>query len=496
MASHLSLTYQPPSEIVYDYISHRGPFCAIKGPLGSGKTQATIIKLLQMMQEQTPNKEGVRPTRLFIIRNTYPDLITTTIRDWVAITGRLAPVKGTHPPQQLIRFPLKDGTAVECDVIFLALDKDEHIRKIRGTQGTFAWLNEMKELPFGVIEMIDARLGRFPSRPLAGVECDHAGMIVGDTNAPDDDHWYAVHEKDPPKGWTFFKQPGAVMEIDGEWVVRPDADNLINLPKGYYDKLLSGKRRDWIRVNLANENGIAIDGKAVFPEFQHDVHVRERDPLPELPIIYGQDFGLTPAMVLAQDLDGVLFVFDEVVTENFSAEELAEAATQRKATQWPQLKWGHGWGDPSNPRSQADKNTPIAMMQSHGFRIYKAPTNDFTLRRDAVGTRFNRMVRGKPAIIIHPRCKYLIKGCSGHYMYRRVKVSGDERFHDVPEKNIYSHICEALQYLCIGVGDGDLLMYGDHSSPHYEDWSQPVNNRRGNKSYATGYKRRISRSDW
>jgi len=97
MASHLSLTYQPPSEIVYDYISHRGPFCAIKGPLGSGKTQATIIKLLQMMQEQTPNKEGVRPTRLFIIRNTYPDLITTTIRDWVAITGRLAPVKGNSP---------------------------------------------------------------------------------------------------------------------------------------------------------------------------------------------------------------------------------------------------------------------------------------------------------------------------------------------------------------------------------------------------------------
>lgn len=469
-----TINFQAPSGVLLEYVQHRGPFCAIKGPLGSGKTQATIIKLLQMMQEQTPNADKIRPTRLFVIRNTYPDLLTTTIRDWQAITGKIAKVKMGHPPTQFLDFPLSDGTRVQCDVIFIALDRDEHIRKLRGAQGTIAWLNEMKELPYGVIEMIDARLGRYPSRALAGVDCDHAGMIVGDTNAPDEDHWYAVREQDPPEKWKFFEQPGAVIKANDEWVVRFDADNIENLPAGYYEKLLAGKREDWIRVNLANEYGTALDGKPIWPEFNQAIHVKEFEVDPDAPILFGVDFGLTPAMVLAQEHDGQLRIFDEIITENFSADELASAAKTRKASEWPHLKWGHGWGDPSNPRSQADKNTPIMMLQSHNFNILKAPSNDFGLRRDAVAKRLTSLTTsGEPALVLHPRCKILRKGCSGHYMYRRVKVSGDERFHDVPEKNMFSHICEALQYLGMGMGDGDLLLGGDGFG-EYSDWEVPL----------------------
>ncbi len=473
----LNVRFEPPSDLLRDYFEDRSTVSMIRGPLGSAKTQTTIMKLMVMMQEQSPNDQGVRPTRLFIIRNTYPDLMTTTIRDWQAITRDIAPIKLGHPPSQLLKYRLPDRTLVECDVLFIALDREDHVRKLRGAQGTFAWFNEAKELPFAVLSMADARLGRYPSRALAGVDCDHAGRIEGDTNAPDDDHWYSKKEADPPRGWKFFVQPGAVRKADGEWVVNPSAENIRNLPPGYYDKLLQGKKEDWIRVNLANELGTSIDGKPIYEEFNQFIHVKEFGIDPDIRILFGVDFGLTPAMVLAQEVNGQLRVFDEVVTSNFSADELAEAAKRRVSLDYPELRWGHGWGDPSGTSgSQADKKTPFMMMQAAKFNIIPAHTNDFGLRRDAVGSRLKRLtMTGEPAMIIHPRCSVLKKGMAGYYMYRRLRVSGDDKFHDVPDKNVYSHICEALQYLSVGMGDGDLLLGGDGYSD-YSDWKQPINN--------------------
>jgi hypothetical protein len=472
----IKIRFEPPSDILEDYFLDRSTVSFIRGPLGSAKTQTTILKLLCMMQEQEPNDKGIRPTRLFIIRNTYPDLLTTTIRDWAAVTRDIAPIKMAHPPTQLISYAMGDGTTVECDVLFIALDREEHVRKLRGAQGTIGWLNETKELPKSVLSMLDARLGRYPSRALAGVDCSHEGRIVGDTNAPDDDHWYAIHEGDAPKNWKFFVQPGAVEKIDGIWVPSSRAENTQNLPEGYYEKLIHGKSEEWIKVNLANMFGSSADGKPVYEEFNVDTHVRKFEVLPDLPIIYGVDFGLTPAMVMAQELNGQLLVFDEIVTENFSAEELAELAKERRATDYPWLRWGHGWGDPAGAQgSQADKKTPFMMLQANKFDIIAAPSNDFGLRRDAVGSRLRKLtMTSEPSILIHPRCKVLKKGMAGHYQYRRVKVSGDEKFHDVPSKNIYSHICEALQYLSLGIGDGDVLMGGDGYG-QYTDWNVPVN---------------------
>ena len=57
----------------------------IMGPLGSGKTYASLIKLMRWMQIQEPNPQGVRPTRFLAIRNTYPDLMGTTVKDFQAM---------------------------------------------------------------------------------------------------------------------------------------------------------------------------------------------------------------------------------------------------------------------------------------------------------------------------------------------------------------------------------------------------------------------------
>ena len=83
-----------------------------------------------------------------------------------------------------------------------------------------------------------------------------------------------------------------------------------------------------------------------------------------------------------------------------------------------------------------------------------APTNDFTIRREAVAQPMSRLIDGQPGFVISPKCKVTRKGLAGGYAFRRLQVAGQERFRDVPDKNAYSHPCEAGQYAMLGGGEG------------------------------------------
>ena len=41
---------------------------------------------------------------------------------------------------------------------------------------------------------------------------------------------------------------------------------------------------------------------------------------------------------------------------------------------------------------------------------------------------------------------------AGQYRYKRIQITGDDRYHDKPEKNSVSHVCEADQYRMLGCG--------------------------------------------
>jgi hypothetical protein len=70
-----------------------------------------------------------------------------------------------------------------------------------------------------------------------------------------------------------------------------------------------------------------------------------------------------------------------------------------------------------------------------------------------------KMVEGKPAFLVDRRCSMLIKGFEGGYSYKRMEVSG-ERYADKPDKNMFSHIHDSLQYMMLGAGEGRALMNG------------------------------------
>lgn len=62
------------------------------------------------------------------------------------------------------------------------------------------------------------------------------------------------------------------------------------------------------------------------------------------------------------------------------------------------------------------------------------------------------MIDGEPGFLIHPDCKVTRKGMQGGYAFKRTGIAGEERFRDTPDKNRFSHPCEAGQYLMLGSG--------------------------------------------
>jgi hypothetical protein len=67
---------------------------------------------------------------------------------------------------------------------------------------------------------------------------------------------------------------------------------------------------------------------------------------------------------------------------------------------------------------------------------------------------------GKPAFMLGPKAKMVRKACSGGYKYKRMQVSGQERFQDKPDKGRYSHVADAVQYLVLGAVGGERVIGG------------------------------------
>lgn len=459
MVKHVEFRYKPQGDTLEQYILSQTQRTMIKGPLGSGKTNASCWKGFRINNMQAPDSNGIRKARGVAIRNTYPDLFSTTIKDWLDMFEHLGAFKqgGMEPPTHYMKYRLDDGSRVEAEVMFLALDREDHIKKLRGVQATWGWVNEVKEIPFAVLEMLDLRVGRYPK----DVRPSWYG-IFGDTNAPDNDHWYyRMAEELRPDGWLFLSQPGGVTRkaADAPWEVNPLAENIQNLPPDYYRNGLQGKTEPWILVNLANEYGFVSDGKPVYPDYRDSVHCKAFELTPNLPLHIGLDFGLTPAAVIAQRMpNGQWRVRYELTTTDTGVIRFAIGLKAFLADKCAGFKVASITGDPAGDQRQAgdsEERTVFQLLEANGIKATPAPgNNDFALRTEAVASPLRRLIDGEPGFLLHPDCKVTRKGMQGAYKFRRMKVAGDERYEDTVVKNAFSHPCEAKQYLMLGAGEG------------------------------------------
>ncbi len=467
------------SPTVYDFLQDNSFVRGIVGPVGSGKSYACAAEVFMRAVKQKPSpKDGIKYSRFVVVRNSYPELRTTTIKTWQEIFPEniWGGMRWSPPISHHIKLPAREGAAgIDCEVIFLALDQPKDVRKLLSLELTGAWVNEARELPKQVIDGLTHRVGRYPSKADGGPSWRGVWM---DTNPMEDDHWwYDISKKGSlPKGkfgWKFFEQPGGVKEVSnvdlpempeangytfaaGSWWKENEvAENINNLPSGYYTQILAGKSKDWIRCYAEGKYTFVQDGKPVWSEYDDASMCVERlEPEPGFPIVIGLDFGLTPAAVFAQRLgNGRWHILHELVTFDMGLERFGQILKSEIEIKYPKYDLSI-WGDPAgSSRDQIYEVTAFEHLKSLGINAKPTATNDFKTRREAVAAPMTRLLNGKPGFLIDSRCNKIRKSLAGGYHFKRVQISGQERFKDQPNKNQHSHVGDALGYALLGGGE-------------------------------------------
>lgn len=189
-------------------------------------------------------------------------------------------------------------------------------------------------------------------------------------------------------------------------------------------------------------------------EFVRDWHVPSEPILanPDLPILRGWDWGLTPACVWCQvDHAGRVAVLAEVVVWNGrgdakqrSVERFAPEIVLR-SNEWFAGATFRDYADPAGwSKQSSDAKTDVQTVNVMGIYPEKGPVT-FAERRRAMNDRLTQSILGKPALTISPDCTMLIEGFQGKYGYDQIGETG--RYHPTVQKNAWSHPMNALEYV-------------------------------------------------
>lgn len=425
----------------------------VAGPVGSGKTVGSIMKGMSVSLTQSPF-ERIRYSRGMILRNTYPELRSTVIKsfqEW--FPEEVAPINWASPITAKFEVELPDKTRMRAEVLFLALDRPEDVGKLKSLELTWAAISEMSEVPKAVFDMATQRVGRYPPKRWGGASWYG---VFGDTNMPDTDHWiYRLFEEEKPKGFRLFHQPGGLMEVGGEYVPNPEAENIENLPGGheYYLRQIQGKAKEWIKVYALAKYGIVSTGKPVYSQYNDEIHVRDIHPYEGKPLLIGFDFGHPAAVICQVSPMGQLRVYADLVEdETMGIQQFARDVLKPfLAMNFPGYRF-QCCGDPAGVRrADSDEKTAFQVLAQEGFIAMPAVSNEPKARREAVIKYLTKMVSdGQPGLLVSPSATYTRKGFIGGYCFKRVQVAGwDAHYRDVPEKNVYSHAHDALQYVAL-----------------------------------------------
>jgi hypothetical protein len=239
---------------------------AVVGPVGSGKSSGCIMEILARACEQRKGPDGKRRTRFAIIRNTYPELRDTTRKTFEA----WIPAELGKWHEQSFTFHLCFGD-VDCEVLFRALDRPEDVKKLLSLELTGAYINEAREIPKSVLDVLQSRVGRYPSKKDGGPTWFGVWM---DTNPwPTTSELYKLFSEQRPEGFELFEQPSGLAD---------NAENVENLPPGYYARLCHGKDQAWVdeyvkakypnadRGSVFGDSLAALRARGGICEFEHE----------------------------------------------------------------------------------------------------------------------------------------------------------------------------------------------------------------------------------
>ena len=499
---------------------HNFTSCLI-GPVGSGKTVAMFVKQLFYGLSIMTGKDGIRYSSHIIIRDTKPALKNTTIKTFKEWFKRFDMTFKESTDEAVVK--INDAVMY---FKFLGIETAEDVDKLLSLEATTIYFNELSTIHPKVWNYAQQRIGRYPSFEATGSKCwfdlekciefgieinpdlmeyekiyveeeviergqittkliekqiprYQCHCVFADTNAPREDSYYKrlfekelfnekTGEDENPDTFKLYRQPSGLSK---------HAENIENLPKGYYQMLKKSQPKEYVDQQVRVMYGIGEQGMPVFGRYYNkDRHVKENVKAEHYnlkkKLIIGMDFGLNPCAIIGQYYNDTLYIFHELYTRDRDKMSLDEFF-KNKFNDFLMENYPEYYKNKENimfcidPAGKGrDTNfgwNSMRVIQSHGYRdVTVDSTNRYEQRLTAVkeifGFRKNGLIgydnTGRQRIYIDSKCHWLLSGLRGNYFYESVKKG--ETISDKPCKNEYSHLQDAFQYQCTRI-----LIQGD-----------------------------------
>ena len=432
----------------------------VVGPYGSGKTCMIMNDALYYCLNQAPAQDGVRYTRIGVVRGTYPELVSTTRgsiievfpRNFGDIRAGGLPILGTYefpvgdgPYDYMLQGqPWQPGFGTMCHVEFVlqALQSPADAEKVKSANWSFAIINEATSVDYEVVVAVMGRVGRYPTEDLGG--CSYAGLLI-DTNQPPQGHYLLNMMEHPEKNWAIFHQPPAAFKhVDAgnnvTYTVNENAENLRNLGA-------AAKPDDYDTWTPEQQEKFLHDKGVAYYQNQINGFLKEGRPYKEVVVGYDTS-GIHPACVFMQEQNGKWCILDELYGEDLGMQAFIENAfiplvKQKYSTNKIIISC-----DPANAKDSYTGLSPSTHLEELGFTVVMPKTNDPKTRLRAVDSMLNKIEGG---LLISPHCHLIIAAMQGGYRYKKLRVTGtiEEAYDPHPEKNTYSHVADATQYAAL-----------------------------------------------
>ena len=299
-------------------------------------------------------------------------------------------------------------------------------------------------------------------------------------------------------GYEFYKQPGG-MEKDAENLENLEqTEETLALPwndprrreqgRTYYINALRDYNANDAAMFVHCKYGVSRSGKPVFVSYDDNAHCKPFELLkvtdrhgaqPFVPVLIGYDnTGRNPAAMIAQRTDaGQWRLRYEFIGEGMGMKAHAAALHRFLEEKIPGYRILKITCDPAGAAKGADDLDMRMVVQREfpGVSVVNARTNDPATRIEAVDGTFRRMVNGEPACLVHPDVKIFRAACLTKYQYRRMKLAGEERYTETPDKvTPWADIADATQYLMLGGGEGRVSSDGTGKEPVWPVGGQAI----------------------
>ena len=438
---------------------------AIKGPVGSAKTSLCLLKIWLTFNHMQPSSDGKKRQRWLIVRKTLRTLKNTTLVTWNNWYASLGVMKGDPPI-----YSYQDGE-YELEVIFAGLDDKKAIDKIKSSEYTGAYVNELNEITNPLLfKTIGERTGRYPSGPVGGGGLGRS-FVLADLNTAGHRSWIPS-EFATTRGWRLINYPPAIIQVGAEvnaprdqyaidragnkWITNEDTcyRQYAQFARYWLD-LAENAERNYINTQLVSNWDNQISGVPVHEAYVDNYHYPSIDLSynPKLPIGLGFDLGNTPACTVVQrQTDGTLFVLDEIASEHDFLQPFLEdrviPVLDKKYKNWRDNHESRH--DPADMGAVAHKNySAAAIFKRNGIKSSPAKSNLLDFRRSCLHHFLSKIVRGHPYFLLSRDCHLLREGLGGQFHYEHVSTTQHDPkplIKEVPKKNFHSHICESLEY--------------------------------------------------